>query len=199
MALPDNYKIEDSGFSASWICSSISSGIPATWQGGNPPDERRLADSFIETVLIDVHSHYAQNERAVKYAVLFILVPFITLFMFEQLFKKPVHIVQYILTGTANIIFYLLLLSLSEHIHFNYSYLISSAAVTVMVCLYTFSMLKGEAKAWYMAPVMISAYLFLFVTLQSEDWALLIGSIGVFVITGFLMFVTRKIDFYRTQ
>ena len=199
LCIPDSHSITETGFSAEWNCSSLSSGLPVKWDDSGIFDDYRISASLIETSLINVHDHYGQNERAVKYAVLFILMPFITLFMFEHFFKKRLHIIQYILAGTANIVFYLLLLSLSEHISFNLSYFASSCAVTVLICLYTFSILGKDRKAWFMAPVMVSVYTFLFMTLQSEDWALLIGSIGVFVITAFLMFVTRKIDFYQSR
>ena len=198
-SLPAEHNITESGFTAVWNCSSLSSGLPVKWDDSMVFDEYSLYESGITADLINVHDHYEQNERAVKYAILFILIPFITLFMFEHFFKRRIHIIQYIIAGIANVIFYLLLLSLSEHISFNLSYLISAASVTTMLCLYTYSMLKGDKKAWYMAPVMIALYIFLFITLQSEDWALLIGSAGVFGITGFIMFITRKIDFYQSR
>ncbi len=197
-SLPAEHNITDAGFSAVWNCSSLSSGLPVKWDDRKTFDEYQLYDAGINAGLINIHDHYEQNERAAKYAVLFILIPFITLFLFEHFFRRRIHVIQYILAGIANIIFYLLLLSMSEHISFNLSYLVSAASVTIMLCLYTFSVLKGDKKAWYMAPVMTAVYLFLFIALQSEDWSLLIGSVGVFAITGFLMFITRKIDFYKS-
>jgi inner membrane protein len=93
-------------------------------------------------------------------------------------------------------VFYLLLLSLSEHIAFNAAYALSALAVSAMVFLYAWSLFKELAKAWYMAPVMGLSYLYLFITLQSEDWALLIGSIGMFAVLALVMFVTRNVDWY---
>jgi inner membrane protein len=197
--LPAEHDNSDNGFTAVWNTSSLSSGLPVKWDNNRVFDEYRLFESGITADLLNIHDHYEQNERAAKYAVLFILIPFITLFLFEHFFKRQIHIIQYILAGIANIIFYLLLLSLSEHISFNLSYLISSGAVTIMLCLYTFSMLRGDKKALLMGPVMIAAYMFLFITLQSEDWSLLIGSAGVFAVTGFIMFITRKIDFFQSK
>ncbi len=199
LVLPDSHSITGSGFDAVWNCSSLSSGLPVRWNDATRFDDYRIASSYIETSLVSIHDHYEQNERAVKYAVLFILMPFTSLFILENFFSRRLHIIQYILAAIANIIFYLLLLSLSEHISFGLSYLISAAAVTVLICLYTWAILKKDRKAWVMAPVMVSVYTFLFMTLQSEDWALLIGSAGVFMITAFLMFITRKIDFYQSR
>ena len=199
LCLPDSHDISDEEFCADWDCSSLSSGLPVKWADSDFIDGFSLSGCYIETDFLNIMDHYKLNERAAKYAILFIMLPFITLFMFEQFFKIRLHIIHYILSGIANIIFYLLLLSLSEHISFNLSYLIAAAAVTLLVCLYSWSILKKEGRAWYMAPVMAGVYIFLFITLQSEDWALLIGSIGVFAITALLMFITRKIDFFRNR
>lgn len=196
LCLPDSHTITDDGFNASWNCSSLSSGLPLSWDERTVFDSYTLSESQIETDFVNIHDHYEQNERAAKYAILFILIPFITLFLFENFFKKKIHAIQYILAATANIIFFLLLLSLSEHMSFNSSYLISAAAVTIMLSLYARSVLKNK-RAFSIAPVMLFIYLFLFVTLQSEDWALLIGSIGVFIITALLMFITTRTDFYQ--
>ncbi len=218
LSLPDSHIIDEEGFTASWKVSSLSSGIPGNWVDTLPldseykkyshtkeaemeriiaPEDRDLTDFIVGTKLLNVLNNYGLATRAAKYSVLFILIPFIALFLFEIFLWKPVHFIQYMLVGVANIIFYLLLLSLSEYLGFNTSYLIASAAVTLLVALYTFGILKKEKKSWYMAPVMTGAYFYLFMTLQSEDWALLIGSIGVFAITAFIMFITRKINFFR--
>ena len=198
LCLPDTHKISDEGFRALWHCSSLSSGLPLFWDEKKVFDSYALSSSYLNTDLINVHDHYEQNERAAKYAVLFILIPFITLFLFEHFFSGRIHIIQYILAATANIIFFLLLLSFSEHLSFNLSYFISASAVTIMMGLYSLSVLK-DIRAVLMAPVMLIIYLFLFITLQSEDWALLIGSVGVFAITALIMLVTRKIDFYQSR
>ncbi|MDC7225198.1 MAG: cell envelope integrity protein CreD [Spirochaetales bacterium] len=199
LCLPDFHDITEKSFNAEWSCSSLSTGIPVNWNNNTIFDPYIINEAYIETDFMNILDHYDLNERAAKYAILFIMLPFITLFMFEQFFKRRLHIIHYILAGVANIIFYLLLLSLSEHISFNISYLISAGSVTLMLCLYSWSILGKDGKAWFMAPVMTAVYFFLFMTLQSEDWALLIGSVGVFVITASLMFLTRKIDFYQSR
>ncbi len=191
--LPASHGLDGDGFDARWDISYLSHGIPLFWTGDYTG---RLAQSFYGVDFLKVLDHYALNERAAKYAILFIVVPFLALFMLELFGKRRVHPVQYLLAGIANMVFYLLLLSLSEHIAFNAAYGLSALAVSAMVFLYAWSLFKELAKAWYMAPVMGLSYLYLFITLQSEDWALLIGSLGMFAVLALVMFVTRNVDWY---
>ncbi|HAE22924.1 MAG TPA: cell envelope integrity protein CreD [Spirochaetaceae bacterium] len=193
--LPASHGLDEAGFDARWDISYLSHGIPLFWTGGKAI-EGKLSQSFFGVDFLKVLDHYALNERAAKYAILFIVVPFLALFMLELFGKRRVHPVQYLLAGIANMVFYLLLLSLSEHIHFNAAYALSAIAVSVMVFLYSWSLFKELAKAWYMVPVMGLSYLYLFITLQSEDWALLIGSLGMFAVLALVMFVTRNVDWY---
>jgi len=193
--LPGTQTLDENGFSATWDISYLSRGIPLYWQGSAMMNDR-LSQAFFGVDFFEVLDRYTLNDRATKYAILFIIVPFMTLFMLELFAKREIHPIQYLLAGIANMVFYLLLLSLSEHIPFGLAYLASALAVGLMVFLYSWSMFKGMKKAWYMGPVMGVSYLYLFITLQSEDWALLIGAVGAFAVTGLVMFVTRNINWY---
>ncbi|MBI9104170.1 MAG: cell envelope integrity protein CreD [Spirochaetales bacterium] len=193
--LPTEQSLDDDGFEAFWRISNLSRGIPLFWTG-NLQEGGQFYNSFFGVDFLKVLDRYGKNERAVKYTILFIIVPFMTLFLFEVFWKMGIHPVQYILAGTGNVIFYLLLLSLSEHMNFNLAYLIGALAVTGMMFLYSTTLVREIKKALYMIPVMVLSYLYLFITLQSEDWALLIGSIGAFIIIGVIMFITRNVDWY---
>ena len=115
-----------------------------------------------------------------------------------ELFGKALlHPIQYLLVGVANWIFYLLLLSLAEHINFNIAYIISACASIALISLYSISILKSRLKASIVFIVLSGLYSYLFVTLRSEAFALLIGSIGLFVILGLAMYLTRNIDWHR--
>jgi inner membrane protein len=138
--------------------------------------------------------HYDVNTRAVKYALLFIIIPFLSFFLFEIFLRRDIHPVQYLLAGLGNAVFYLLLLSFSEHMPFAAAYLISAASVVVMMSLYSRSLLGAWSKSWIMGFIMVLCYSFLYFTLQSEDWALLIGSVGAFCIVALVMFLTRRFD-----
>ncbi len=193
--LPASSRVDATGFDARWQNSYLSRAIPLHWQDSEDVDQV-LAAGYYGVDFMTVLDQYALNERAVKYAILFIIVPFLTLFLLEMLTKKEIHPVQYLLAGIGNVVFYLLLLSLSEHLAFNLAYLVSAAALTAMMYLYGRSLLRSGTQAWYLVPVMIVSYLFMFITLQSEDWALLIGSLLAFAVTALVMFVTRRVDWY---
>jgi inner membrane protein len=193
--LPGSQSLDASGFEAAWDISYLSRGIPLYWRGSETATDK-LAEGFFGVDFFEVLDRYTLNDRATKYAILFIVVPFLALFMLELFTRRVLHPIQYLLAGIANMVFYLLLLSLSEHIPFGAAYLASAAAVGVMVFLYSWSIFKDVKKAWYMGPVMGTSYLYLFITLQSEDWALLIGALGAFGVTALVMFVTRNVNWY---
>ena len=134
-----------------------------------------------------------------KYGILFLLVPFIALFLCELFLKIKVHPIQYCLIGIADILFYLLLLSISEHLSFWTSYFISAAAVCVSTLFYTSGVFKNFKWGLILSGIQLISYIFLFGTLQAEDYALLIGSIGLFVVVVLLMALTRKIDWYALR
>jgi inner membrane protein len=194
--LPTSYTLSETGFDAEWEISYLSRSIPLFWITSERGESNRinLNDEFFGVNFFKPLDHYALNERAVKYAILFIIIPFLTLFFLEIFSKKTIHPAQYLLSGLANIIFYLLLLSISEHIPFSFAYIISAAAITCMMSLYALSLLETRTRSAYMGIVMALLYLIMYLTLNAEDWALLIGSITAFLICAAVMFLTRKLD-----
>jgi inner membrane protein len=192
--LPGTSTVTDRGFSAEWEISYLSRDIPLFWidRGDTPPFSASLFGvSFFRTI-----NTYSLNTRAVKYAILFLIVPFLTIFLLEILTKQRVHPAQYLLSAIGNSIFYLLLLSLSEQIPFYAAYLISALAVTAMMTLYSRSFLPSWGKSASVALVMALSYILLYAVLNAESYALLIGSIGTFAVTALIMFVTRKLNWY---
>ena len=194
--LPAAYTLSETGFDAEWEISYLSRSIPLFWITSERGENNRivLRDEFFGVDFFKPLDHYALNERAVKYAILFLVIPFLTLFFLEIFSEKTIHPAQYLLSGLANIIFYLLLLSISEHIPFSFAYIISAAALTIMMSLYALSLLETRMRSAYMGFVMALLYLIMYLTLNAEDWALLIGSIAAFLICAAVMFLTRKLD-----
>jgi inner membrane protein len=135
----------------------------------------------------------------VKYAVLFLIVPFLTLFLLEVFTRRRIHPVPYLLSGIANIIFYLLLLSLSEQMRFHLAYLTAAAAVTGMLALYSRALLPSWNKSCYVGLAALLSYILLYAVLNAESYALLIGSVGTFTVIALVMFLTRKLDWYGTE
>jgi len=195
--LPAAYTLSETGFDAQWEISYLSRSIPLFWstnERGENTSRINLRNEFFGVDFFKPLDHYALNERAVKYAVLFLVIPFLTLFFLEIFSRKSIHPAQYLLSGLANVIFYLLLLSISEHIPFSSAYLIAAASLTCMMSLYARSLLETWVRSAYMALVMALLYLIMYLTLNAEDWALLIGSIAAFLICAVVMFLTRKLD-----
>lgn len=150
--------------------------------------------SFIQAV--DV---YLMTERAVKYALLFLVITFGSFFLFEILKGMAVHPVQYSLVGAALAVFYLLLLSFSEHIAFSYAYLIASIACIVLISFYVSFVLNSLKHAALFFTILTLMYSTLFVILQSEDTTLVLGAILLFVLLATMMFLTRHVDWYHLK
>ena len=134
--------------------------------------------------------------RSVKYAILFIGLTFSLFFVVEIMQKKPFHPLQYVLVGLALVIFFTLLLSISEFLLFDISYLIASIATISLITLYAKSHFKSWSIAGVFAGVIGLIYGFIFVLIRLEDTALLVGSIGLFVILALAMYASRKINWY---
>ncbi len=194
--LPTSRDISDDGFTASWTINDLLTDmghseqemVSSTWFQG----QQSFGVNLIQPV-----DTYQVVTRAAKYAVLFISLTFLVYFFTELFSNALLHPIQYLFVGVANCIFYLLLLSLAEHINFTLSYFISSSASISLISLYSRSILKSRIKAAIVFVTLSGLYTYLFVTLRSEGFALLIGSIGLFVILGVAMYLTRNID-WRT-
>ncbi|MCL2138302.1 MAG: cell envelope integrity protein CreD [Treponema sp.] len=200
--LPSKHEFSQNGFDAEWEISYLSRSIPLFWisgEKGEYENRNNLSQELFGVDFFKPLDHYSLSERAVKYAILFIIIPFLTLFFLEIFSQKSIHPAQYLLSGFANVIFYLLLLSISEHMSFSLAYLISSFALTAMMTFYAHSLLEKWASSAYMGLIMAMLYLILYITLNAEDWALLIGSIAAFVICGVVMFLTRKLDWKKLK
>jgi inner membrane protein len=197
-SLPDDRTLDDEGFSAKWRIPEVSRPIRPMWDTSSQMDFNLTAHT-LTVVLLEPIGTYARTERSVKYGALFLLIPFVVFFLFETLGGIRIHPVQYLLAGAADAVFYLLLLAVSEQIAFDWAYLTAAAAVTLLISLYSWSVSGGRAASLSMPVVLTGAYVWLWVTLQSEDYALLIGSVGLFVIVAAVMLLTRKVDWYRAS
>jgi inner membrane protein len=195
--LPGSSTITDKSFEAQWDISYLSRDIPLFWVENK--DSYNYSSALFGVSFFRTIDTYSLNTRAVKYAILFLIVPFFTLFLLEILTKRRIHPVPYILSGIGNVIFYLLLLSFSEQMSFFNAYLIAAIAVTALMTLYSRALLPSWSKSWYMGLVMALSYILLYAVLNAESYALLIGSVGAFVVTALVMFLTRKLDWYGQE
>lgn len=194
--LPTERQLSDDGFSATWETTALGMGMPPLWVGGRNATPW-LNSSRVGVELYQPVGHYQQTLRSVKYGALFLLLPFAALFLLEVFTGVRIHPIQYLFVAAAKTVFYLLLLSLSEQIAFEAAYWIGAAATAVLVAVYVGAFLYRRGHAWIIGAMITGEYLFLFAALQSEDYALLIGSLGLFALVALMMIVTRKIDWYR--
>jgi inner membrane protein len=142
---------------------------------------------------------YQQTERAVKYAPLFIVMTFVVFFLWETIRERLLHPVQYLFVGFAMCVFYLLLLSISEHLGFDIAYGAAASATTLLIAMYSVYTLGGVSQGVLMGSGLVVLYGFLYLLLRLEDYALLAGSIGLFVMLALLMYCTRRVNWYELR
>ena len=135
--------------------------------------------------------------RAGKYGILFLVVTFLTFFLLEVLAGHKLHSLQYLMIGFANCLFFLLLLSLSEHTGFGLAYLLSSTTSIAMISLYSRSVLQNKRHSLTVAAVLSGLYTQLYMTLNSENYALLLGALTLTLMLALTMYFTRKIDWFN--
>lgn len=188
--LPRTRRIDASGFRAQWEVSSLASNAQAQFLSKGEPDA-------VGVSLVDPVNVYSQADRASKYGLLFVALTFVGFFMLELVKRLRIHPVQYLLVGLALAIFFLLLVSLSEHIAFGWAYLAASAACIGLLGFYVSSVLGGVARGLGFAAALGLLYAALYGLLVSEDNALVLGAGLLFVILAGIMVATRKLDWYE--
>jgi len=191
--LPATREIGDSGFKAHWKVLDLNRNFPQQWRAS----EHNIREAGFGVTLFQPVDTYQKTMRSAKYAVLFVILTFLAFFLIEVLNRLRLHPVQYLLVGFAIVLFYLLLLSLSEHIPFGFSYLVGAAGVVLLISTYIASVFRNGAVTSITAGLLVLLYGWLYVLLQLEDYALLIGSLGLFFILALVMYLTRRIDWYR--
>lgn len=191
--LPDQRNIADTGFTANWNILHLNRNYPQSWTGNKYSTNESV---FGIDLLLPV-DNYQKATRAVKYAILFIGFTFLVFFFIEVLNKVFIHPVQYILVGTALVIFFALLLSISEYLNFNFAYIISAISTLLLIALYVKAILKNNSLTFLISSILFILYSFIFIIIQLQDYALLIGSIGIFLILALVMYFSRKIDWYN--
>lgn len=191
--LPSERNVNESGFTAKWNINNFNRNYPQEWYN----TKVELApNSFGVKLLIPV-DEYQKTMRTSKYGIMIILLTFVSFFMIEIFNKKSLHPIQYLLIGLALVIFYSILLSLSEYIKFQYSYLIASILVVGLISFYTSSVYKNYKLGLIIGSFLVLFYGFMYVILQLQDYSLLLGTIALFIVLAAIMFFTRKINWYE--
>lgn len=193
--LPDGHEITSKGFRATFKASMLAPDVQLALGSERQDVWTDRARSF-GVELKDTTSDYVQVSRAVKYAVLFVMLTFLTFLLFEVLAGLKLHPVQYLTVGAALVLFFLLLLSFSEQLAFGWAYLIATVAVVSAVTGYTRAILAGTRRALGVGAGLFSLYGMMFVLLQLESYALISGSVALFLILAAFMYLTRRVDWY---
>jgi len=212
--LPDSRKISDDGFEAKWTVLHLNRNYPQYWiddayklsgstsaislsEDWGQVDHSIGSSNLIFGVnLLFPVDEYQMSMRSAKYAVMFISLTFLIYLFVEILNKKRIHAVQYLLVSFGLLLFYTLLLSLSEHIGFNLAYLISCLAIVSLTTAYSHSIFKKKMLSLVTFTGLTVLYIFLFVILQLQDYSLLLGSIGLFIILALVMYLSKRINWY---
>ncbi len=193
--LPDERDVTESGFNASWKILQLNRNYPQQWFGSEY--SKSIKESGFGLDLLLPIDDYQKSMRSSKYGAMMIALTFLIFFVVEILNKRKIHPFQYILVGLGLCLFYILLVSISEHLGFNMAYLISAIAIIGMISVYSFSVFRSRKFSILVFIAMSVIYNFLYVTLQLAEYALLMGSIGLTLILGTTMYLTRNIDWYK--
>jgi inner membrane protein len=201
--LPSEREVRDSGFLARWRLSSLATSAQAQAKNqdslcaiGTDMRSDRCVDSF-SVSFIDPINPYSLTDRATKYGFLFIVLTFVAVGMFEIMKRLRVHPVQYLLVGAALCSFFLLLISLSEHLPFGAAYGLAAGACVLLLGYYASHILGGLARGLPLGGGIALLYGLLYLLLQLEQTALVVGSIAMFVVLSIVMIVTRKVNWYQ--
>ena len=211
--LPE-HTIDQNGFKATWHVLDLNRSFPAQWtekervtfnglqqkysEDSYSYDTGEQTDAFGVRFFLPVDI-YQKTTRSAKYAIAVIALVFVVVFFTEVTSRRRVHPVQYTLIGLALLIFYTLLLSLSEYIRFGYAYLIASIAIIGMVTAFVKSVMKSTQRGLTAGGILTVMYGFVYILLQMEEYTLLIGSIALFIILGAIMVASRRIDWYGDE
>lgn len=190
--LPVEREITDNGFTASWKILHFNRPFSQQWTESH----QELSGADFGVKLLMPVDQYQKSIRTAKYGVLIILLTFMALFLVEIVQKIRIHPFQYILIGAALIIYYTLLLSFSEHVGYNLAYIISSLATVGLIGAYSTTFLKNKKLTALFVTLLAIFYTFVYVIILQQDFSLLLGSIGLFIIVGSLMYFSRKVRWY---
>ena len=219
--LPDQRRVTPNGFEASWkvlqfnrnfpqqgignflsYSSSSDEGLNVQTERGDyraspQPTYRSIEQPMFGVKLLLPVDEYQKTMRSAKYGIMFVILTFVAFFFIEILDRRRIHPIQYLLVGFAICLFYLLLLSISEHISFDSAYLIGSAIILTLITFYVRYVFQNLRLTILFSAVLALLYGFFYSLLQLEDYSLLLGSFGLLLILGIIMYLTRNVNWYR--
>ncbi len=185
--------VSETGFKAKWELLGLALGLNTVLK----TEDGLLSSDSITVNFVDTVNIHKLADRSIKYGALFIILTFSVLYIFEIISKKPIHPIQYALTGFALCMFFLVLLSLAEHIAFMFSYMIAASLVVGLVTAYAWVITMS--KKWTIGVCISQSAMFGFLcaVLHMEDMALISGTSLLFIALASVMYLTRNVDWYN--
>jgi inner membrane protein len=191
--LPERRTVGAGGFEAEWSVLRFGRDFGQRWNGG--PLEARVIDAAaFGAAFKNPTDLYSEVARSTRYSLLFLVMTFLILYLWEVLRRQPVHPLQYLLCGCALALFYVLELALAEHLGFLGAYAAAAGAIVLLIALYARAIFASGRGAAALGGMLAGLYAFLFVTLQAEDHALLIGALGLLLLLAAVMYATRRLN-----
>lgn len=199
--LPNTKSLTAKDFQAQWQVSALATGFSGHFnlteiekehfEGKHHTFYKSLGVRFLKTA-----DHYQQAERTTKYSFLFVLYTFLVFFLYEVVKKTKIHIFQYCITACSLLCFSLLLTAFAEHMSFEIAYGLASFAIIAQIAFYAFGLIHKKSERMIFVGLLVSLYLYLFIVLRLEEMALLVGSLGMFVLISIAMLVTKKVNWF---
>jgi inner membrane protein len=191
--LPERRTVGAGGFEAEWSVLRFGRDFGQRWNTGTL-DAGVIAAAAFGAAFKNPTDLYSEVARSTRYSLLFLVMTFLILYLWEVLRKKPVHPLQYLLCGCALALFYVLELALAEHFGFLGAYAAAAGAIVLLITLYARAIFADGRGAAALGGMLAGLYTFLFVTLQAEDHALLIGAVGLLALLAAVMYATRRLN-----
>jgi inner membrane protein len=196
--LPAERSISDQGFTASWQVLELNRNFSQSWTDGHVDDSQILASGFGVELFQSVDV-YQRSERAVKYALMFIALTFLSFYAWELLSGTAIHPMQYLFIGLALSTFYLLLIALSEHLAFVVAYWLGAGALVALLGIYITGAFSSIEQGSIVALLMALVYGLLYMLVLSESYSLLMGAIALFTVLAVVMLATRRVKWYAPE
>ncbi len=200
--LPEDRQVSSSAFQADWKIPSLAINYPQQWAADIQPiypHDSSLEDGQLNNIVqvnfLSNVDNYQKNIRVAKYGMLIIMLTFTALLLTEIIKKRKIHMIQYALIAAAMILFYSLLLAISEHLGFNWAYLIAAVATITLISSFIHAIIKNRKTSLLFAGILGIFYVFIFILLLMQDFSLIVGTIGLFIILAFIMKFSTKINF----
>lgn len=203
--LPNDRNVTPQGFTSRWQIPHLARSVPHAFTmavaGGDYVEgpEQRLSPFYFGVNFYIPVDTYDLASRAAKYALMFLATAFMAVFLMEMRSGRPIHAAQYLLVGLAMVFFYVLLLALAEHIGFPAAYATAGLATSILLALYIAKVQASPRKGLAMLAILTALYALLYLILRLEDYALLAGAIGGFLMLSAIMFATLKVDWGGTR